>query len=310
MNQPRLPKRNISGILLLDKIIGVSSNHALQRVKRIYQAEKAGHTGNLDPLATGLLPICLGEATKFSQFLLDADKRYLVTGKLGEQTNTADAEGEVITRCEVDVSEKQLRAAIANYIGKYWQIPPMYSAIKKDGKPLYVLARQGIEIERDAREIEIFSAELLSFDGTFFTLDVHCSKGTYIRSLIEDIAESCCNVAHVTMLRRTEAGIFRAAQMHLSDAVLELKEREGLAAIDALLLPINAMLSHLPMVKFPAHSARFLRMGNAVMQPGVPSTGLMQLFDENEVFLGVGEMDDEGRVQPRRLVQQFVSESD
>lgn len=308
MNQPRQPKRHVSGILLLDKIIGVSSNHALQRVKRIYQADKAGHTGNLDPLATGLLPICLGEATKFSQFLLDADKRYVVTGKLGEQTNTADAEGEIIARCDVDVSEKQLRAAINHYIGKYWQIPPMYSAIKKDGKPLYVLARQGIEIERDAREIEIFSAELLSFDGTFFTLDVHCSKGTYIRSLIEDIAESCCNVAHVTMLRRTEAGIFSAAQMHTSDEVLALRERDGLAAIDALLLPINAMLNHLPSVKFPSHSSRFLRMGNAVMHPGVPSSGLMQLFDENDVFLGVGEMDDEGRVQPRRLVQQSNGE--
>ncbi len=307
MNQPRppkLPKRAISGVLLLDKIIGVSSNQALQRVKRLYQADKAGHTGNLDPLATGLLPICLGEATKFSQFLLDADKRYLVTGKLGEQTNTADAEGEVIARCDVDVTEKQLRAAINNYIGKYWQIPPMYSAIKKDGKPLYVLARQGIEIERDAREIEIYAAELLSFDGIHFTLDVRCSKGTYIRSLIEDIAESCCNVAHVTMLRRTQAGIFSAEQMHTSDAIAELKEREGLSAIDGLLLPINSMLTHLPAVQFPAHSARYLRLGNAVMQPGAPSIGLMQLLDENGEFIGVGEMDSEGRVQPRRLVQQ------
>lgn len=304
MNKPRVSRRSIDGIFLLDKISGVSSNDALQRVKRIFRADKAGHTGSLDPLASGLLPICLGEATKFSSFLLDADKRYTVTAKVGEQTDTADAEGALIATSEQRISAAQLHAILPEFVGKTRQIPPMYSALKKDGKALYELARKGIEVEREARDIELFSIDVMAVTDDTFTLDVHCSKGTYIRTLVEDIAAACGSLSHVVALRRTQAGPFNADKLMLSDDLLAMKERDGEVAIDALLLPINAALTDMPAVVFPVQSAHYLCMGNPVMQRGAPSRGLMQLIDESGKFFGIGEMDQEGRVAPKRLLKQ------
>ena len=301
--QQRLPKRHVSGVFLLDKITGVSSNAALQRIKRIYQADKAGHTGSLDPLASGLLPICLGEATKFSQFLLDADKRYTVTGKLGERTDTFDAEGKVIASAPVAINEAQLREIINRFLGPQQQLPPMYSALKKDGKPLYELARQGIEVEREWREIVIFSCQLLAFDGASFTLDVHCSKGTYIRTLVDDIGAALGCYAHVTMLRRTAAGPFRAEQMLNSDATAELKDAQGLEAIDALLLPVDCLVQSLPKVVMPMALAHFISHGQAVLLKSAPREGQLALYDEQQRFLGVGEINADGYVAPKRLLR-------
>ncbi len=301
--QQRLPRRHVSGVFLLDKITGVSSNAALQRIKRLYQADKAGHTGSLDPLASGLLPICLGEATKFSQFLLDADKRYTVTGKLGERTDTFDAEGKVIASAPVKVSEAQLHAVVTSFLGKQQQLPPMYSALKKDGKPLYELARQGIEVEREYREIEIFSCQLLAFDGQSFTLDVHCSKGTYIRTLVDDIGAALGCYAHVTVLRRTAAGPFRAEQMLNSDATAELKESSGLAALDALLLPVDCLVQALPKVVMPVAMAHFINHGQPVLLKSAPRDTVLAMYDDSQRFLGVGEVNDDGYLAPKRLLR-------
>lgn len=301
--QYRNPRRPVNGLFLLDKITGVSSNAALQRVKRIYQAEKAGHTGSLDPLASGLLPICLGEATKFSQFLLDADKRYQVTGQLGVRTDSADADGNVIATRPVAVTREQLAQLLPAFIGPQLQLPPMYSALKKDGKPLYELARQGIEIEREPRPITIFSCTMLDFSGDQFTLDVHCSKGTYIRTLVDDIGEKLGCGAHVTMLRRTAAGSFTLEQSHTSDQALEIFEQQGQAALDALLLPVDALLTHLPAMTFAPALVHFLRQGQPVFQKGAPREGLVVMRDGDGKFFGVGEMDDDGRVAPKRLIR-------
>lgn len=301
--QQRLPRRAISGVFLLDKITGVSSNAALQRIKRLYQADKAGHTGSLDPLASGLLPICLGEATKFSQFLLDADKRYTVTGKLGERTDTFDAEGKIIASAPVNVSEAQLADVVRTFLGKQQQLPPMYSALKKDGKPLYELARQGIEVEREWREIEIFSCQLLGFDGLSFTLDVHCSKGTYIRTLVDDIGAALGCYAHVTVLRRTAAGPFRAEQMLNSDATAELKDSKGLPALDALLLPVDCLVQALPKVVMPVAMAHFINHGQPVLLKAAPRDGVLAMYDDSQRFLGVGEVNADGYLAPKRLLR-------
>ncbi len=301
--QYRNPRRPVNGLFLLDKITGVSSNAALQRVKRIYQAEKAGHTGSLDPLASGLLPICLGEATKFSQFLLDADKRYQVTGQLGVRTDSADADGKVIASRPVAVTREQLEQVLPAFIGPQLQLPPMYSALKKDGKPLYELARQGIEIEREPRPITIFSCTLLDFSGDHFTLDVHCSKGTYIRTLVDDIGERLGCGAHVTVLRRTAAGAFTLEQAHSSDQAAEILEQQGQAALDALLLPVDALLTHLPSMIFAPALVHFLRQGQPVFQKGAPRDGLVVMRDGEGKFFGVGEMDDDGRVAPKRMIR-------
>lgn len=301
--QVKIPRRAINGVLLLDKITGVSSNSALQRVKRLYQAEKAGHTGSLDPLASGLLPICLGEATKFSQYLLDADKVYEVTALLGVRTDTFDAEGKVIAEQPVVADEATLRKVVHTFVGEQQQLPPMYSALKKDGKPLYELARQGIEIERETRTITIFSLEILRIDWPNVSMRVHCSKGTYIRTLIDDIGLQLGCGAHVTDLRRTAAGHFQADQMISSDQVDALKNEQGSAAIDALLLPVDALIPQFPKVKLPPSMSHFLMNGQAVYMPSVRSTGLHALYRESGEFLGVGEADGVGNIQPKRLIR-------
>jgi len=295
--------RDINGILLFDKPIGMSSNAVLQRVKRIFNARKAGHTGSLDPLATGLLPICLGEATKMSGFLLDADKRYQTTIKLGVKTTTADAEGEAILTREVgSYSEDELELVLAEFLGDIEQIPPMYSALKKDGQPLYKLARKGIEVERKVRNITIHSIEVLAAEGDLIELDVHCSKGTYIRTLAEDIGERLGCGAHVAVLRRLGVGPFSGEKMITPVQLENIAEEGGFEALDQLLLPMETALVNWPEVRLSQDVAYFLKRGQAVQVPQAPREGLVKLFAEENIFLGVGYIMDDGRVAPRRLL--------
>jgi tRNA pseudouridine55 synthase len=294
--------RRVNGILLLDKPAGMTSNAALQAVKRLYQARKAGHTGSLDPLATGLLPLCFGEATKVSGFLLDADKRYRVVCKLGERTTTGDAEGELIEQRPLEnVTEAQLRKVLAGFVGEIEQIPPMYSAVKHKGERLYKLARQGVEVEREARKVDIHSLELRDFGVPVFEIDVHCSKGTYVRTLVEDIGESLGCGAHVTALRRLAVGPFDDSQM-IDMATLEATAAESMAALDKLLLPMESGLSQWPGVRLSGDAAFYLRQGQPVLVPQAPTEGWVRLYEGESRFLGMGEILDDGRVAPRRLM--------
>jgi tRNA pseudouridine55 synthase len=300
----RRPKgRPISGILLLDKPIGLTSNAALQQVKRLYRAAKAGHTGNLDPLASGLLPICFGEATKFSAFLLDSDKRYLGTCKLGVTTTSADAEGEVLERKPVGkYSRAEVEAVLAKFLGEIEQIPPMHSAIKVNGQPLYKLAHQGKEIAREPRRITIYSLDLISLEGDELVLDVHCSKGTYVRTLAEDIGRELGCGAHLSALRRTAAGPF-SIERAVSLAELEHLAEDGLAGLDRYLLPVEAALGDWPEIVLTDNTAYYLQQGQAVQIARAPTSGLVRLFvgDEHR-FIGVGRILGDGRVAPQRLV--------
>jgi tRNA pseudouridine55 synthase len=298
--------RNITGILLLDKPIGITSNDALQRVKRIYRAAKAGHTGSLDPLATGLLPVCLGAATKFSAYLLDADKRYRVRVHLGVTTTTADAEGEVLERTPVaGVDAARIEGVLAQFRGEIDQLPPMYSAVKHGGERLYKLARQGLEVERQPRRIQIFSLELKAVALPEIELDVHCTKGTYVRTLAEDIGRELGCGGHVSALRRTGVGPYEETGVEFVtlEQLRELSELEGAAPrLDALLLPLDSALGHWPAVRLSADAAFYLQQGQAVLVPQAPTKGLVRLFDVSQRFLGVGEILDDGKVQPKRLI--------
>lgn len=296
--------RNISGVLILNKGLGVTSNAALQRVKRMYGAAKAGHTGSLDPLASGVLPICLGEATKFSQFLLDADKAYRVTGKLGVQTASGDADGDIVQTCAVaDISQADLLAVIEKFEGEIEQVPSMYSALKHNGQPLYKLARQGIEVERKARKVTIHKIDLLAFDGESFTLEVACSKGTYIRNLVEDIGFALDNLAYVTKLHRTKSGPFAENDAISVEDLAKVMDNGGHQALDEVLLPVSAAVGEIEVVTLSDLMAYYLKTGQAVQIPEAPVSGLVSLIQENGEFLGVGEVLDDGRVKPRRLIR-------
>ena len=296
--------RKINGIFLLNKPIGVSSNHALQRVKRIFKAAKAGHTGSLDPLASGMLPICLGEATKFSQFLLDSDKRYQVQGLLGIKTETADAEGAAIATSEVNVSEAEVLKVMENYRGDIEQIPSMYSAIKVDGQPLYKLAREGITIERKSRPITIYRLELTSFETPYVEMDVTCSKGTYIRNLIEDIGDDLDCGAHVTRLHRSEVGPYKSESMMTFEQLEELLESSGMDALDETLLPVYSSVSHWPEVVLDSSLAFYVQQGQAIQVYEAPKKGGVRLMTESGDFLGIGEVNEDGMVAPKRLISQ------
>lgn len=306
MSRRRQQGRNINGILLLDKPNGLTSNEALQRVKRLYQAAKAGHTGSLDPLATGLLPVCFGGATKFSAFLLDADKRYRVRVCLGVTTTTADAEGEVVSTSPIDgIGERGLQEVLIRFRGSIEQLPPMYSAVKHKGERLYKLARQGIEVERTPRTVNIFELELREFSLPEFELDVHCSKGTYVRTLAEDIGASLGCGAHVTGLRRTGVGPYvdSLTRFVTMEEIEHLAAEEGgLADLDALLLPLESALGHWPSLRLSADTAFYLLQGQAVLVPQAPTEGLVRLYDPSENFIGVGYILDDGKVQPKRLL--------
>lgn len=303
MEQQRRRKgRSVNGIVVLDKGQGLSSNAALQQVKRLYEANKAGHTGSLDPLATGVLPLCLGEATKVSQFLLDSDKKYRARIKLGERTDSGDSAGTVIQSCDsVSVGRRTVENALQQFRGTISQVPPMYSALKVDGVPLYKLARQGKEIEREARQITIYSIELTLFEDTEIELEVACSKGTYIRTIADDLGQILGCGAHIVALRRTQAGVFTEQDCVSREFLEREKERAGLDAIDELLIPMDEAISDLPVVVLPSTTASCIRNGQSVLVRHLPEAGLVRLYDE-EQFIGIGCIDDDGKVAPRRLI--------
>ncbi|WP_458735372.1 tRNA pseudouridine(55) synthase TruB [Zobellella taiwanensis] len=308
--QRRFRGREVDGILLLDKPAGITSNDALQQVKRIYAAAKAGHTGALDPLATGMLPICLGEATKFSQFLLEADKRYRVVAKLGQRTDTSDADGEVVQTRPVNVAAGELIEALDHFRGDIEQVPSMYSALKYQGKPLYQYAREGIEVPREARPITVYELKLLRFDGDEVELEIHCSKGTYIRTIVDDLGERLGCGAHVTMLRRLAVAGYPAERMLTLEqlqCILDNCKASDISPrleLDPLLLPMDTAVQGLPEVNLSELVAGYLLQGQAVQVAGAPLDGFVRMtVGEEHRFIGVGEIDDDGKVAPRRLVR-------
>ncbi|MCG7931656.1 MAG: tRNA pseudouridine(55) synthase TruB [Candidatus Thiodiazotropha lotti] len=304
MGRRRNRGRNINGVLLLDKPQGMTSNKALQEVKFLYKAAKAGHTGSLDPLATGLLPICFGEATKLSAFLLDADKRYLVKVKLGETTTTADAEGDVVETSDPSgVTEDALRETMAEFLGEQQQLPPMYSAIKHNGERLYKLARQGIEVEREPRTIHIHGIDLLSFDLPEFEMDVRCSKGTYVRTLAEDIGKRLGCGAYVSGLRRTGVGPYDDQSMLTLEQVQEAFGEKCFAEMDEWMLPLESALADWPEVALSADAAFYMKQGQPILVPNAPTSGWVRLYANKTDFIGVGQILDDGRVAPKRLMQ-------
>ncbi len=292
------------GIVVLDKALGGSSNHALQQVKRLFDANKAGHTGALDPLATGVLPLCLGEATKVSQFLLDSDKAYRARIKLGVRTDTADSEGEVIATADAGtVTEAQIKSALTQFEGDIEQVPPMYSALKRDGQPLYKLAREGKTVEREPRAITVYSIELTDFDpqSQELEIEVDCSKGTYIRTIADDLGQIIGCGAHIIALRRLKAGAFTLADSQSLEELEAAKQADGFTAIDAMLMPMDKAIDTLPAVHLPAYTAQFLKQGQAVQVNKPPADGLLRLYEDEE-FIGIGIIDDDGKVAPKRLI--------
>ncbi|MCU7859746.1 MAG: tRNA pseudouridine(55) synthase TruB [Candidatus Thiodiazotropha sp. (ex Lucinoma kastoroae)] len=303
MGRRRNRGRNISGVLLLDKPVGMTSNKALQEVKFLYKAAKAGHTGSLDPLATGLLPICFGEATKLSAFLLDANKHYSVRVKLGETTTTADAEGEVVERADPSgVTESALHDVLTEFMGEQQQLPPMYSAIKHQGERLYKLARQGVEVERETRTIHIYSLRLINFSLPEFEMDVHCSKGTYVRTLAEDIGKRLGCGAYVSGLRRTGVGPYDDQSMVTLESVQQAFSEKQFKEMDDWLLPLESALAEWPEVALSADAAFYMKQGQPILVPNAPTSGWVRLYANKTDFLGVGQILDDGRVAPKRLM--------
>lgn len=293
--------RKIDGILLLDKPVGLTSNAALQEVKRAYGAAKAGHTGSLDPIATGLLPICFGEATKLSGFFLSADKRYHAVLQLGVATDTGDREGAVVQRSHVDLGDEEIDRVMDMFRGDIEQIPPMYSALKKDGRPLYELARQGVEVERQARPVTVYSLAWQSLDGNRLVADLHCSSGFYVRSLAHDIGAALGCGAHVDSLSRTAVGQFELEAAVSLSRIKTLQEDH--AKLGELLIPGDRGLDHLPGITLSPDAAYYLVRGQAVRAAALPQSGLVRLYADEAGFLGVGKVLGDGRVAPKRLFQ-------
>ncbi len=302
MRHRRFKGRNIHGIVVLDKPLGISSSNALNEVKGLFKARKAGHTGSLDPLASGMLVVCFGEATKISAFLLDADKHYRTTFKLGVKTTTGDAEGEVVERRPVgSISADQLERVLSDFRGEISQIPPMYSALKHKGQPLYKLAREGKEVERQPRNVRIYELSLLAQREDEIELDIQCSKGTYIRTLAEDIGEVLGCGGYVSQLSRTGLGPYQEAQMVTMDQ-LKQAASEGQSALEQLMLPVESALSRWPDVQLTEDTAYYLRQGQPVLVPHAPTEGWVRLYSGQGSFMGIGEILDDGRVAPRRLL--------
>jgi tRNA pseudouridine55 synthase len=294
---PKIQRRHLSGVFLLNKPLGISSNAALQRVRWLYRAEKGGHTGALDPLASGLLPICLGEATKFSHYLLDSTKCYQTTIHLGHSTTTGDVEGDVLFEQAVpELTQAKIEQVLATFVGDIQQVPPMYSALKKEGRPLYELARKGIEIEREARPITIEALELLSFTENSLTLDVTCSKGTYIRVLGEDIAKALNTFGHLTYLHRIKTGQFDLIPSYTIEYLESLTEFER----DALLLPVFAPVDHFTRVQVPEGRAEYFSRGMESNIEHAAETEVL-VFD-GEKCLGLAEITDKKRLVPKRVL--------
>ncbi|MGI8739257.1 MAG: tRNA pseudouridine(55) synthase TruB [Gammaproteobacteria bacterium] len=303
MSRGRQRGRIVNGLLLLDKPPGITSNRALQAVKRIFDARKAGHTGSLDPLATGLLIICLGEATKISAYLLDADKRYRTTCRLGIKTSTADADGEIVQRRVVgEYSLAQIECVLQRFRGGIEQVPPMYSAVKHAGKRLYTLARDGIDVPREPRSLMIYALVLTGRDDDTLTLDVHCSKGAYVRTLVEDIGEALGCGAHVTALRRVGVAPFDAPEM-IKLPALDAFAARGTAALDARLLPMDTALADWPALNVDEVSAHYLKTGQPVRIAGAPAHGKTRLYDRRYGFIGLGRVLNDGRIAPERTIR-------
>lgn len=297
----RVPRRRLDGVLLLDKAVGISSNHALQAARRLYRAEKAGHTGTLDPLATGLLPLCFGEATKFSGELLDADKQYLATVQLGVTTDTADAEGQILETRAVEVSSDDIPTVLAEFVGEIDQVPPMYSALKRDGKPLYEYARAGIEIERKPRRVVIYdlhwSNPADALTNNSFMFEVRCSKGTYVRTLAADIGERLGCGAHLTALRRTAIGSLNLDKAHTLSNIEVLDEE----CRDQLLLAPDFLLAGIGEVRLDAVAATQLKHGQTLGWPGQPGLRV-RAYGPEGCFIGLCQHTDDNRLRPLRLV--------
>ena len=289
--------RRIDGVLLLDKPSGISSNAALQRARRLLEAVRAGHTGTLDPMASGLLVLCFGDATKFSGELLEAGKSYLATLKLGERTSTGDAEGEVVAQRAVSVTMEQLQRSLELFRGDISQIPPMYSALKRNGRPLYAYAREGVELERSPRKVAVYNLEVVEFAGNTAILSVSCSKGTYVRTLAEDIGETLGCGAHLTGLVRTAVGPFRLEQAHRFE---ELEAHAAAQQSDSL-LPVDVLVRDLPSVQLAAGLESAFGHGQVVSPVPAP-TGRIRVYGNGGKFLGLGFSDGEGQLQPKRLL--------
>lgn len=299
---PGKNNRLVNGILLLDKPSGISSNQALQKVKRLFNARKAGHTGSLDPLATGMLPVCFGEATKVSGFLLDADKRYLAQCRLGIRTDSADSEGNIIRQAAVpSFSRTEIDNVLSQFCGSIQQIPPMHSAIKHHGVRLYKLARQGEEVERKPRQVTVYDIKLLDYQREIIEFDVTCSKGTYIRTLADDIGEVLGCGAHITALRRLHVAPFAEQKMYNLEQLNTMKE-QGVSELEQCLLPMEDALSDWPKVCLSQDAVHFICQGQAVFVPNMRHQGYVRLFLPSNQFLGIGTVQDDGRIAPKRLM--------
>lgn len=304
----RFKGRDVSGIVIIDKPMGASSNEVLQQVKRLYGAAKAGHTGSLDPLATGVLPVCLGNATNISQYLLDSDKDYRTIAKLGIRTTTGDSEGEIVQERPVAVTEQEVEAVLVKFRGQGEQMPSMYSAIKHNGQPLYKLAREGIVVERKARPITIYRLAMTAFRGDEIELEVDCSKGTYVRTLVEDIGEMLGCGAHVIGLRRLKAGPYSEEGAFTIERLEQIRDDGGHKALDDILMAQDSAVSQMPAVALGEASSFYLMQGQSIQVSRTPTFGFVRIYramtDAPDVFLGIGEMTDDGLVAPRRLVKQ------
>ena len=301
-NRRRKQGRNINGIVVLDKAKGLSSNAALQEIKNIYEANKAGHTGSLDPLATGVLALCLGEATKVSQFLLDSDKKYRARIKLGIRTDSGDSDGAVIeSRVGFKVNRKKLAREVQRFEGEIEQLPPMYSALKVNGVPLYKLARRGVTVERELRKVTVYSIEMTKFEDDELELEIACSKGTYIRTIADDLGQALGCGAHIVALRRLQAGVFTEEDCVTADFLNKEKQIFGIDRIDELLIPMDRAVIDLPEVVLPSITASSVKNGQAVLVRHLPDKGLVRLYEE-EQFIGIGTIDDDGKVAPKRLI--------
>ena len=306
MTKRRAHGRLLDGILLLDKPVGMSSNKALQLTKSIYYAKKAGHTGSLDPLATGMLPLCFGEATKFSQFLLDADKHYQVVAQLGVRTDTGDSEGKVIaTEKTTHIDVEDIERVLTDFRGTIRQVPSMFSALKHQGVPLYKLARQGIEVQRQPRGVTIQQLSLLAFDqgNATLSLDVKCSKGTYVRNLVDDIGVMLGCGAHVITLRRLAVGEFAAVDMVTLVRLDALRKEEAFTQLDALLLPLHRIFQKLPQIDLTVAAAFRLRQGQVIDEGVGVAAGLATLYDTKGDFIGIGMVKDNGSLVAKRLLR-------
>ena len=300
--------RDITGIVIIDKPTGHSSNHILQRVKRLFDAKKAGHTGSLDPLATGVLPVCLGDATKLSSYLLDADKQYLVTCQLGIVTDSGDSDGNVINEMPVpEFNEDTLSQVTQQFLGEIEQVPPMFSALKHQGQPLYKLARQGIDVERKARRIFIYAIDIIDCQSDSFTLSVRCSKGTYIRTLVEDISHALGTGGHVIMLRRTAVAGYDLSEAITVETLQEMADKDGFVTLDASLQQAEDALPDWPAIVLDEEGTKSIGFGQSVTVQTPFKSANVRLFNMNNQFLGLGEMSAEGVVAPKRLFANAVS---